>query len=99
MHERSGVGGSLFICEFIDPLVLVFSGIFHDIAADLVLGESDNGGCHTMGNTGGGDDEAQGSIIGTFVRGPRRRGGRWRDPMGTMDPDAEVHSCVLAFGR
>jgi len=58
MHEYVGVDSTLFICELVDLLVLVLSGILHDVPSDLLRGESDDSGRHTARHTRGGNDKA-----------------------------------------
>ena len=71
MHECAGVGSALFICQLVDTFILIFPGILHVVAADLLRGESDDRGRHATGDTRGSDNEAKGPIVSTFVGGPR----------------------------
>ena len=47
MHSYTGPVGSTLIGQFINLLVVVFSGIFHHILVDLLLHQADRASGHT----------------------------------------------------
>jgi len=76
MHERPRVCCSVVVHEHLDPLVLVFACLLHDVASDLFAHEGDDRGRHVSVRARSACDGPKGAVVGSFVRGGgwRRRG-------------------------